>query len=499
MNTQQPPRVVVALADVFCANGIELAHDAAEHIVAVVDPVAVLVDVFLKPPKAAIDLGLAAALGVGLGDQIAVGVVGAPAHRRHSAQVQPRLAHAAVAVIELVGALAQGVEGAGAVVAPVVGVADRIVCDKRAAIGVAQLRGQLGPHRLVAVGIGFGHRETEALALLERPEGVARSQREALRRLHTHQAVALIVGGAHGIAQCVRLRDLPVEGVVAVCRFIAYRVALLDEPPLQVIELQRGVPQLRHHRGLAPEEVDARDLGPALGIGLFDLGSQCVVLEAPGVAEGVGVLRRLVEDVVGVAAHRTLQSRLPRRRHRRAVLGELSAARVEGRVGGDEDGVGLVAEEPRLHRAAVAVHPEGAPQPVTLVGGDLVVERVELALDEIAGGEAVGVLRAARLIGGGKGERQRREQRGRVHRTGIQTRIERQHALRIPADEAPGFARHDDVGAVGERCARGGGVGPAPLHDHFVAGAVVVIDLEVVLARGQIGERRGVRRGTGGG
>ncbi len=50
--------------------------------------------------------------------------------------------------------------------------------------------------------------------------------------------------------------------------------------------------------------------------------------------------------------------------HRRAELSELSAARVEAREGGDEARVGLLAEETRLHR--VAVHAEGAPQPVAL-------------------------------------------------------------------------------------------------------------------------------------
>jgi hypothetical protein len=298
----------------------------------------------------------------------------------------------------------------------------------------------------------------------------------------------------HRLVQRIDVAELPVEGVVAVAHLVAQRVALPGQAALQVVELERGVAELGDGRGLAAEEVDARQLGAAERVDLLYLGAERVVLEAPRVAERVGVGGGLVVDVVGVAVHRAPRGAARRIEHRCAEIGELAPARVEGRERGDEVRVRpVVAEEPRLEPVAVAVDAEAAPQAVVLVGRDLGVERVELVFGEVARSEAVAALRAALLAIRRERQVQRREERSRVERPDVQARVERDDALSVAVDEAAGLPSDHDVRAVGEGrgCVRS--VDAPPLHDHFVAEGVVVENLQVVLPCGQVAQRRRIR------
>src|SRR5262249_24858933 len=159
---------------------------------------------------------------------------------------------------DLVGALAERVEDAGSVVASVVGVLGAVRRNESLLVRIGKLGHELGAQRGVAVGIGLADGEAQTLALLERPERVARGERMTLRRLLADQPVALVVGVRHGFAQRVHVSQLAIERIVRMSRLMAQRIALSDETSLQIVELEGGVAELRDRRGLAAEDVDLR-------------------------------------------------------------------------------------------------------------------------------------------------------------------------------------------------------------------------------------------------
>jgi hypothetical protein len=69
---------IVAALDVLGAIGVRVADAPPIGIVAIGNDVAVLIDVLQQATECAIHVGLHPSHGIGLGDQIAVGVIGAP-------------------------------------------------------------------------------------------------------------------------------------------------------------------------------------------------------------------------------------------------------------------------------------------------------------------------------------------------------------------------------------------------------------------------------------